>query len=175
MKRPSGIVLAPLGKDDLPTLFSWINDREQVLWSAPYRPVSESDHETWFREVSARTDVVIFAIKDGASARLVGTCQLTGIEPVHRCAELRIRIGEPSFRGLGYGSLAVDELLRFGFADLNLNRIYLYVFRDNAPALHVYEKAGFVREGLLREAAHIDGRYVDVVVMAILRAEYDRP
>ena len=69
---------------------------------------------------------------------------------------------------------AVRLLLDFAFRDLNLHRVYLHVFDTNAAAIRIYEKVGFVREGVLRQAAHIDGRYVDVMVMSILREEYAR-
>jgi len=89
-------------------------------------------------------------------------------------AELQIRIGDAADRGRGVGSEAVGLLLRFAFDDLNLQRVQLHVFADNAAAIRVYEKAGFVREGVLRQAAHIGGKYVDVVLMGILREDYAR-
>jgi RimJ/RimL family protein N-acetyltransferase len=48
----------------------------------------------------------------------------------------------------------------------------LHVFKTNIRAIRSYEKIGFVKEGLLRKAAHIDGKYLDIVVMGILREEY---
>ena len=91
---------------------------------------------------------------------------------VHRSAELQIRLGEAAERGQGYGTEVVRLLLDFAFKDLNLHRVYLHVFSTNTAVIRVYEKVGFVREGLLRKAAHINGAYVDVLVMGILREEY---
>jgi len=166
------VTLGPLLDSDLPVLFKWINQPEQVHWNSAYRPVSETDHRAWFEAVRKRDDVAIFAIRTVLDNRLIGSCQLRHIDPVHRNAELQIRIGEVDERGRGNGTEAVRQLLRFGFRDLNLRRVYLNVFANNATAIRTYEKAGFQREGLLREAAHIDGRYVDVVVMGILRPEF---
>ena len=59
--------------------------------------------------------------------------------------------------------------MAFAFRDLNLRRLTIQVFATNARAERVYEKAGFVREGVLRGAAHIDGGYVDITVMGIVR------
>jgi RimJ/RimL family protein N-acetyltransferase len=167
------LCLAPVRNKDLPQLWKWINDRDQVLFNAAYRPVAESQHRTWFEAVAKRSDMVLFgiALKTG---KLIGTCQLHSISPVHRSAELQIRIGEVHQRGRGYGTEAVQLLLRFGFEDLNLNRIYLHVFSDNVAALRTYEKCGFSQEGMLRQAAHIDGKYVDVTVMGVLRHDFKR-
>jgi RimJ/RimL family protein N-acetyltransferase len=153
-------------------LFNWINDREQVLNNSAYRPIHENQHHAWFNAIQQRQDTVIFGIRRCDSDRLIGSCQLHNIHPVYRNAELQIRIGEVAERGQGFGTEAVRMLLDFAFKDLNLHRVYLHVFASNAAAIRAYEKAGFHREGLLRQHAHIDGNYVDVVPMGILREEF---
>jgi RimJ/RimL family protein N-acetyltransferase len=168
------ISLGPVGPDDLPTLHRWINDRELVVLSAAYRPVHVGDHQAWWAGISSDPSVELFAIRTLDGDRLVGTCQLLGIDARHRTAELQIRIGEPDARGRGIGTEAVGLLLRHAFADRDLERVSLHVFATNSPALAAYEKSGFTREGVLRRAAYVDGRREDVVVMAILREEWER-
>ena len=162
------VKLTALAPGDSETLRAWINDRDLVLNNAPYRPVHAEQHEAWFAGAEQRADAVIFAIRVVDGDRLIGTCQLLHIHPVHRNAELQIRIGEADARGQGHGSEAVRLLLDFAFRDLNLHRVYLNVFASNAAAIRAYEKSGFVQEGVAREAAFIDGRFVDVVQMAAL-------
>jgi diamine N-acetyltransferase len=171
MLRGEQVVLAPLMAEDSETLLRWIREHDVMILSSPYRPVSEALHRAWFETTQKWDDVVIFAIRLAANDELIGTCQLTSIDDVHRSAEVRIRIGPGDRRGHGYGSEAVRLLSRFAFDDLNLHRIYLYVFATNAIALRAYEKVGFVREGTLRDGAFIEGRYVDVVAMGMLRGE----
>jgi RimJ/RimL family protein N-acetyltransferase len=173
MHNPPLIRLAPLSKEDLPFLWDWINDRELVLFNAPYKPVHEFDHQKWFEAISNRKDTVIFGIRLKENDQLIGTCQLHSIHPVNRTAELQIRIGTVKEQGKGYGKMAVQLLLDFAFKDLNLRRVFLHVFNTNTRAIAVYEKAGFKREGLLRQDAFIDEKYVDVAVMGILREEYN--
>lgn len=60
----------------------------------------------------------------------------------------------------------LNEAKKTGFA-----RIELWAHSDNARAIALYEKVGFVREGLLRAAGVIDGKFVDSVVMAIIDAD----
>ena len=168
------VQLGPLEPGDSQTLFRWINDRAEVLHNAPYRPVTWVQHQAWFEAVQKSHDTVLFAIRERSTGKLLGTCQLTGIHPVHRSAELRIRLGDEASRGKGLGTEAVRRLLDFAFADLNLERVWLHVFDDNARAARVYEKCGFKHEGLLRNAAYIDGRFRSIRVMGILRGEHDR-
>ena len=172
MLSGSQVTLAPLTQADVPLLFTWINDREQVLHNAPYKPVSERQHQDWFDGLSRRTDLAMFGIRLRDGNRLIGSCQLHNISSVHRSAELQIRLGDVAVRGKGHGTEAVQLLLNHAFRDLNLHRVYLHVFAGNEAALRVYEKVGFVKEGVLRRAAHIDGQYVDVVVMGILADEW---
>jgi RimJ/RimL family protein N-acetyltransferase len=151
-------------------LYEWIIDRELVMLNSAFHPVSELDHEAWVAAMmNKRSDLVIFVIEDSSNAAAIGTCQLLNINWRHRSAELQIRIGNASSRGRGLGTEAVRLLCQFAFADLNLHRIYLHVFANNARAIGAYEKAGFVREGLLRDAAHIDGQWVDIVPMGLIR------
>jgi RimJ/RimL family protein N-acetyltransferase len=168
------IALSPVTADDLASLHRWINDRELVVLSAPYRPVHFSDHEAWWNSVSSDPTVTLFAIRLREDHRLVGTCQLLAIDQRHRSAELQIRIGEPDARGRGLGTEAVGLLLRHAFDDLGLGRVALHVLASNERAIATYERTGFVREGVLREAAFVDGRREDVVVMALLSADWER-
>jgi diamine N-acetyltransferase len=174
MLKSADVALTPLTTADSAVLYQWINDRELVLFNSAYKPVSESQHQAWFASIQQREDVVIFGIRLLETGQLIGSCQLHSINLVNRTAELQIRLGSPADRGKGYGTQAVRLLLQFGFSDLNLNRIHLHVFAGNTRAIAAYEKCGFAREGTLRQGAFVDGQYIDVVVMGILREEYVR-
>ena len=174
MINSDSIILTPLISDDIPVLFRWINDREIVLLNAPYKPVHENLNKQWFDKIQERTDLVIFGIRHKDSNKLIGTCQLLNINYISRSAELQIRIGQKSEQGLGYGTAAIHLLISHAFKDLNLNRISVQVFSTNVRALHVYEKIGFKKEGILRQAAYIDGQYSDIIVLGLIKAEYDR-
>jgi len=163
------IALRAAVDSDSDLLFEWINDRDLVVFNAPYRPISRPEHEEWFKRIRKRPDAAFFMIEDRSAGEPVGSCQLINVHPVHRSAELQIRIGVRRSQDQGAGSEAVRQLVEFGFTQLQLHRIALHVFSTNTRAVRVYEKCGFVREGLLRQAACIDGNWVDVICMAIVR------
>lgn len=172
MKPKDRVTLSPITMADAPVLFKWINDRKLVLFNSAYRPVHERTHREWLQGLAARQDLVAFAVRTVPGRRLIGTCQLTSISATHRSADLQIRMGDDRTRGQGLGLAAVRQLVEFGFRDLNLNRIALQVFATNGRAIKTYERAGFTIEGLLREAAFVDGEFIDVVVMSILAGEF---
>lgn len=171
MKSHGDIELTSLRRGDSRMLFKWINTRPDVLLSAPYKPVHERSHDQWFETVRKRPDAVIFAIRMRLSGKLIGYCQLHDISLLHRSAELQIRLGDAAERGKGYGSQATRALVEFAFTDLNLRRVYLHVLSTNTAAVGMYRMLGFSKEGQLREAVFIGGRYVDLVLMSILKRE----
>lgn len=166
----NNIIIRPLLQKDSEKLFMWINDRDLVLFNAPYKPIMEANHKAWFENLPHINNIKVFAIchKDV----LIGTCQLHSIDFVSRSAELQIRIGDNSHQNKGYGKLALKQLISFGFKDLNLNRIFLHVFTDNLRAIKVYQALGFELEGELREAVFVDNCYKNMFIMSILRNEY---
>ncbi len=81
-------------------------------------------------------------------------------------------IGEAGDRGRGLGTDALRAILSFAFGSLRLERVWLDVYDFNPGARRVYERVGFVHEGVLRHAVFRGGRFVDVHRMAILADEW---
>ena len=164
------IKLRSLKKNDTQLLYDWINNRQLVLNNNSYFPTSEKDHEKWIENMMIKlSDLVIFVIEDTVTNKSIGICKLININWIHSSAELQIRLGDESLCGQGNGTKAVKLLCQFGFNDLNLHRIYIQVFQNNKRAIRSYEKCGFLKEGILKEAAFIDGKRIDVISMAILK------
>jgi len=82
-------------------------------------------------------------------------------------------IGEPDYRGKGYGSDAMRLLVNYSFRELGLYRVGLGVFGYNTRAMHVYEKLGFVHEGAMRQSLYREGEHHDTYGMSILRPEWE--
>ncbi|WP_174614415.1 GNAT family N-acetyltransferase [Virgibacillus ihumii] len=101
----------------------------------------------------------------------IGYVGLFGIESRHRHAEFGIMI-DPSYQGNGYAGKSTNLALEYGFNQLNLNKIILYVAKKNEKAVHIYEKAGFQIEGDLKEHFFVDGSYHDAVLMSIFRQDF---
>ncbi len=113
-----------------------------------------------------------FGIRALADDRLLGTLDLMIPAWAHRDAWIGIALGQRSDWNQGYGSEAMRLLLRFAFADLNLFRVTLSVFGYNPRAIHTYEKLGFVHEGRQRERLRRDNQRHDLLLMGLLRSEW---
>jgi RimJ/RimL family protein N-acetyltransferase len=168
-------------RSDIPTFIRWLNDPEVQQGILIHSPISQAWEEDWFeRMVKRPTDQQVMAIEalvPGSPGREgqwmhIGSTAFDDIDWRNRQAEFGIIIGEKSCWNQGYGTEAVRLLVQHGFNTLNLNRIYLHVFETNPRAIRAYEKAGFKHEGKKRQAEFRNGRYVDVLMMSILRDEF---
>ena len=114
-----------------------------------------------------------FQLRTVSEEKFIGFANLWGFNWSSQSCMLAIGIGEPDFRGRGYGTEGLDLLVSYAFRELNMHRVGLVVFAFNERALHVYERYGFVHEGRIREGNYRDGSYFDVIQMGILRPEWE--
>jgi ribosomal-protein-alanine N-acetyltransferase len=163
------ISIGPLVPEDFRPLFCWVNDVASARLDFAYRPVDLMTHQLWWDGLGKDPSKIVFAIRKTVDPTIIGYVQITGINSVHRSAELGIRIGAEQNRGQGLGKEALELALDFCWSHLNLNRVQLVVFKHNPRAIGAYKAIGFRKEGVLRKAAFIDGDWVDLILMAALR------
>jgi RimJ/RimL family protein N-acetyltransferase len=146
----------------------WNSDPETMRWwDSIYPPAAVEGYAARIGSQPLSYDSVSFLVLDRATSAPIGWCGLFGTSQVHRHAELGVMIGEASYRGRGYGTDATRTLCRFGFDRMNLVRLSLTVFPQNVAARRVYERVGFVEEGVQRRAVWKRGEWHDFVHMAV--------
>ena len=112
---------------------------------------------------------IVLVVEDGAT--MVGWCDTTRFE-----RETLSHVGSlgmgllPDYRGKGLGRRLISEALRIAW-ERGFLRVELTVYADNPRAFALYEQVGFVKEGVQRSRARIDGRFIDMWMMAILNGE----
>ena len=84
-----------------------------------------------------------------------------------------IGLGAREYWGQGYGTDAMQTLLRYAFTEMNLRRLTLLVFDYNPRAIRSYEKCGFVKEGTVRGVLQREGQRWDWHYMGILKEEWE--
>jgi RimJ/RimL family protein N-acetyltransferase len=176
MIRGEAVYLRPAERDDIPVFVRWLNDAETSSYLSLRSPLSLPMEEGWFERAVAQQGkegyhFVICRLDDDQP---IGTIGLFAIDNVNGSAGMGITIGEKQLWGQGYGSDALNALLDFGFGQLRLERVWLDVYDFNTRARRSYEKCGFVLEGTQRHARYQQGRHIDVQLMSILRAEWQK-
>ncbi len=167
------IYFSTLELEDAPVLERWINDPRIWLNLTMRPPINAPREQGWIEKLGNDPTECAFGIVVRTDDRLIGTVGLHRIHAANRSAMLGISIGDTTHHNRGYGTEAVRLILRYGFEELNLNRIGLSVYAHNLRAIRCYQKAGLVPEGCLREALYQGGRFHDEYRFAILRSEWD--
>ena len=169
------IKLTSINEEDVSAIQDWHND---VSFMRNYDTVSATPKN--FEEVletisdvrKCNTDY-IFAVRKIGQQEIIGVTGFENISWNNGTSLIYIGIGEEKHRGCGYGKEALKLTMEFGFEELNLHRIYLTVLEYNEPAIKLYEKLGFKREGAYREFIHRDGKRYDMYLYGILRLEWE--
>jgi RimJ/RimL family protein N-acetyltransferase len=166
--------LRALDMADLERDYTWVNDQEVTQYLALRYPISRVGEERWLREAPANSvaEGVRLAIET-KEGRHIGNIDLHRASAEHRKVSLGVMIGEKDCWSNGYGSDAIVTLLRFAFGEMNMNRVFLHVFEFNERARACYRKCGLREEARLRDHYYGRGRYWDVLVMGVLRDEFE--
>jgi len=166
--------LRGMEKSDIDNIMLWINNPEVTRHLLAFTlPMSRAMEEKWLEGAVHHTATdKLFAIET-LSGEYLGGCGLHHIDHVNRHAEVGIAIGKDAYLGKGYGTDALQVLLRLGFHSLNLNKIYLRVFAPNTRGIRCYEKCGFKAVGRHRQHRFLAGQWQDEVLMEILRDEWE--
>ncbi len=168
--------LRPIREDDLPDLFAVFADPDVMrYWSTP--PMRDLDEARAYlagieRNFAERTGFK-WGITRRGHDRLIGTTSLFRLDGPHNTGEIGYALGS-AYWGNGYAAEAVRRVCRFGFEDLGLRRIEADIDPRNHASIHVVEKAGFQREGVLRERYIYNGEIQDVVYYGLLAREFQR-
>ncbi len=166
------ISLRPLILDDCDDLYTWSQDKSvtQLSISTLVPPKSKTDIANWITIVNDSNAIVAFGIC--YLDKLIGYAGITSMNNLNSIGEFFILIGNKDYWGKGIATEVTKLVTEYGINTLYLNRIELNVVSSNKAAIRVYEKAGYQREGLMRQAGFYDGKFMDKVLMSVIASEW---
>ncbi|WP_326722990.1 GNAT family N-acetyltransferase [Streptomyces sp. NBC_00243] len=165
-------VLRPFTEADADGIWEILDDPDVIRFT--FEPSTELTLErlrSWYGSRATQPDRLDLAVTDRATGELLGEVVLHEWDPAGRNCTFRTLIG-PRGRGRGIGTEATRLIVGHGFEQLALHRIALELYSHNHRARRVYEKVGFVEEGVRRQTQLRDGEWVDETLMAILAHEW---
>lgn len=169
------VTLRDYRKEDLASIRKWVNESAtvQYLSTVFWPPQTIIDTQEFLdRMLAGSHNGCNFVISRKEDENYIGQLDLFRLDWKLRCGELGMVIGGEEDRGQGYGTEALQLLLRYAFLTLGLERVELTVDIGNERAKRCYEKAGFILEGVKRHAFYRDGVFCDVCMMSALRDEW---
>jgi UDP-4-amino-4,6-dideoxy-N-acetyl-beta-L-altrosamine N-acetyltransferase len=165
------IDLRELEDGDADRLYAWRREPEVDRWMSAPVPDDPLAHRRWFEGVRHDPDRCGWIIT--ASGDPVGFLMLSGLISPHRRAEWGWYIGEARVRGRGAGRAAQAIGLDRAFAEHEVDKVWSEVLADNEVALRAQAAAGFRREGYLRRHVRKHERAHDVVILGVLKEEWE--
>jgi len=170
MLKYEKIRLRAVEYEDLDFLYQLRQDEEIINNLFSPMPVSRSEQNDWFEKMKTDLTQKVLIVEDNLS-HTIGCVRLTNIDHFNQKIEIGADIVQ-EYRGRGWGANLYKAVCNYCFCYFNMRRIYLYVFESNAKAINLYEKMGFVTEGVLKEAVFKHGKHQNVKLMALLRSNY---
>jgi RimJ/RimL family protein N-acetyltransferase len=168
--------LRPLVVDDAPAVFPWYNDPETV---APYDRFGVDTYDDFVRSIGAaprdpESLAPRFAVERRAEKDLIGVVGHYRPHPVLESIDVWYVLGRRDLRGRGLGREAVGLLVDHLFRTETVERIGATCDVENVPSVRLLEGLGFRREGTVRSTLFHHGRWHDVHVYGVIRAEWAR-
>lgn len=148
-------------------------DPELMHFTGTDRQFSKEEVVTHIQAIVDQPDRYDFVLVS-PDQELIGETVINTIDLKTKSANFRIAIYQNNHHNKGLGAWATQETVHYAFEVLKLNRLSLEVFDFNQRAIKVYQKAGFITEGRLRQAHKTQNGFADIIIMSIIAEDYWR-
>lgn len=128
-------------------------------------------HEGYFNARKPKSGQCFWII---GNSKKIGVIAYNAIDEQNQKTEIDIIIGNEEDVGKGYGSDAIKTLCSYIFDKLKLNKIWIEARANNPRAIKAYQKAGFKKEGILKEENYFQKKFVDCIRLGLLRKDFSR-
>jgi RimJ/RimL family protein N-acetyltransferase len=164
------VILRAFERDDAERCYRWMNDPNIVRTLKTRYPIAFQNEVEWLdRAMNPSVNERHFAIERRDDRTHVGNASIHDIDWVSRTGWFGLFVGEPTAWNRGFGSDAIQTLVRFAFDEMNLIKLRINVFEYNERAKHVLLGHGFVEEGKLARDFYREGSYHDIVILSRFR------
>lgn len=168
------IYLRTLDFEDLKgNYIKWLNDEEVCKYNSHHVfTYSPEDAMQYIKDSKQSKTAIVLAIIEKETDTHIGNIALQSIDLVNKSAEFAVLLGEKSFWGKGFAKEALTLLLKHGFNEMNLHRIYCGTSSENKAMQKLAISLGMKEEGCRREALYKHGLYSDMIEYGILKDEF---
>jgi len=160
-----------LSEEHLELVRKWRTDPEVSKYMYTNPKITHEHQKKWYEKLkkdSTRRYWIIIA--DG---EFVGVVNLYNIDLINKRCSWAYYLGETSVRGKGVGKQIELNILSYVFDDLGLNKLCCEVLAFNELVVKIHQKYGSKIEGRLQKRIYKNGEFHDVIVMGILKEEWD--
>ena len=173
MKRT--IRLRALRKEDAEITWKWRNETvvRDMYAGHPFYVNPEKERAWYDRILTSDHPNVSMGVEIEETEKLIGLIFLMNVNHINRSAEMALFFGEDSRKASDIIK-AILLTFEYGYYDLNLNRLYGTVTESHTTLIKLYERMGGQREGLMRQSFFKNGKYLNEVMLSILKEDYEK-
>ena len=167
------LLISIMEKSDIEELRIFHNEESTLLNLTDTNHISELQQEKWFSSISLSNTSKRYTVRLRKNKSLVGIFKLDRIDHLNKSVYVGGDIIK-EMRGKGFGKEMYNYFFDYLFNNQGFNRLGLETLSNNIPALSLYEKLGFKKEGQKKEAIFRNGKYHDLIIMGILFKNWHR-
>jgi UDP-4-amino-4,6-dideoxy-N-acetyl-beta-L-altrosamine N-acetyltransferase len=164
------IVLTDMTQDDIELVRSWRNSPDVAKYMYTESQITVEQQQKWFTSIKDDLSVKYWIIQYNNAP--IGVASLYGINQSLSSCYWAFYLGDASIQGAGIGSKVEFNVIDYVFDAIKLNKLRCEVITFNDKVISMHEKFGFRREAYYRQHVKKDGRWQDVVGLAMLRSEW---
>lgn len=154
------------------TIMGWANNAATKKFSFFREKITIEKELAYIKRMRESSTNILMLIIDVLSNKPIGTVGLHEIDWFNNNARLGIIIGSADCQNKGYGKEAINAVLEIAFKKLGMHQIYLHVFKGSNKSIGIYSKIGFHLGGDLPERYKLNGKYVTLQVMYLLKKHW---
>lgn len=171
MNSKSKIQLKKITKSDLKLLIEWRNSNKIFLYNTQYFLLNLKMQMEWFNSLQNDSSRKMFMILHENVK--IGICGLIDIDYKNKNANIAIIIGKTQLHTKGLGTMALSNLLNYGFKELGLHRIGADVIEYNKTSIRLFEKSKFKIDAVQRDVIWRNNRWWNMYSMSILKDDFN--
>ncbi|WP_191567355.1 GNAT family N-acetyltransferase [Metabacillus idriensis] len=169
------LVLRQVTKEDAEDILKYLSDKNVMkhYGMEPFKSLDDAlDEIFWYQSIFEKNTGIRWGITLKGQERVIGSCGFLNIDPQHYRSEIGFELSK-DFWGQGIASEAFEVVIKYGFEQLNLQRIQALIEPPNISSKKLVERKGFIKEGLLRNYEFTCGKFDDLFMYSLLKQDFD--
>ncbi|MBD7984113.1 GNAT family N-acetyltransferase [Sporosarcina sp. Sa2YVA2] len=169
------LLLREVKMEDAKSVFYYLSDKEVMKYygMAPMENVCEAEEEiAWYRRIFDEGTGIRWGITLKDTSEVIGSCGFLQYTAQHARTEVGLELSKEYWKS-GIMTEALTAVIQYGFSHMELMRIQALIDPENIASQKLFEKLGFLQEGLLRKYERTNGKFEDVHMYSLLKDEYN--
>ena len=169
------LILRQVTQDDANSLLKYLSDEDVMKYVGlePFESISDALNEiSWYKSIFEKGTGIRWGISLKNQGEVIGSCGFLNLVKAHYRSEIGVELSAEHW-GKGIASEAFEAIIRYGFQQMNLQRIEALIEPPNNPSQKLVEKQGFIREGLLRNYEYNNGKFDNLYMYSLLNQDFN--